>query len=212
MAIADLSGTIQRLRDCAVQLLIAALPNRLLTESRLVIGEMPQSSSSHTLKSITDSAAGSKLRRQAGLKSQAASPSRLSQAATRARSGARVRRVVLPFALDRKSRTPLSPEHCNSCFRRLACVWIRDVDHPRALTFMIGDPKAVAHAARQAGTTKRVGPHTFRHSFATHLLEDGYDIRTVQALLGHADVSTTMMFTHVVNRGPRSVRSPVDTL
>ena len=70
----------------------------------------------------------------------------------------------------------------------------------------------MAHAARQTGVTKRVGPHTFRHSFATHLLKDEYDIRTVQELLGHSDVSTTMVYTHVNNRGPLGVRSPVDRL
>jgi integron integrase len=72
--------------------------------------------------------------------------------------------------------------------------------------------RRVSRAVRRSGINKRATCHTFRHSFATHLLEDGYDIRTIQELLGHRSVRTTMKYTHVLNRGGLGVRSPLDTL
>ena len=70
--------------------------------------------------------------------------------------------------------------------------------------------RAISTAVRRTDITKRVTAHTFRHSFATHLIEAGYDIRTVQELLGHSDVRTTMVSTHVLNKGGQGVKSPAD--
>jgi integron integrase len=122
-------------------------------------------------------------------------------------------RVVLPFALDRKYPNASTEWGWQFVFPAARiCLNPRWGPPSRYHLHESAVQKAVAAAVRQAGLTKPAGPHTFRHSFATHLLEDGYDIRTVQQLLGHADVRTTMTYVHVLNRDALGVRSPADRL
>jgi integron integrase len=119
--------------------------------------------------------------------------------------------VELPYALARKY--PNANQQWNWQF--VFPSWKRSLD-PRTKVvrrhhlYEQSIQRAVKQAIQRAGITKHGGCHTFRHSFATHLLEDGYDIRTIQELLGHKNVKTTMIYTHVLNRGGRGVRSPLD--
>jgi integron integrase len=120
-------------------------------------------------------------------------------------------RVVLPFAVARKSPSAATDWRWQFVFPAARiCRDPRFGPPSRYHLHESGVQKAVAEAARAAGIAKRVGPHTLRHCFATHLLESGSDIRTVQELLGHRDVRTTMTYLHVMQKGALGVKSPAD--
>ncbi|MDH3692107.1 MAG: integron integrase [Gammaproteobacteria bacterium] len=120
--------------------------------------------------------------------------------------------VSLPFALARKYPQAATEWRWQYMFPSKKWAldprsgkWLRHHQHQSSIQ------RAIKQAINSAGIAKKGGCHTLRHSFATHLLEGGYDIRTVQELLGHSDVKTTMIYTHVLNKGGKGVRSPLDT-
>ncbi|MGH8677020.1 MAG: tyrosine-type recombinase/integrase, partial [Burkholderiales bacterium] len=122
-------------------------------------------------------------------------------------------RVVLSFALDRKFPNAAAEWRWQFVFP--AGRMCRNPRYGRPSRYHLHKSviqKAMVRVWRQVGLTKRLSPHVMRHSFATHLLEDRYDIRTVQELLGHRDVRTTMVYRHVMNRGALLVKSPMDRL